>query len=147
MKRSWRFKLFMFILVVNCIGMVTFVVEKMTKKSTAVEYKASFNPLDYGLPDYISGYKVMAVLSENNVNCMAKGKLQLILYPDPTQRSNQDIDFVEAFIRSYDYPLSFSIEHRYLTFNDIKYIVQTWNEANPLEDCDKAISPLATLIP
>jgi hypothetical protein len=49
---------------------------------------ATFDPAQYGLPDTIGGYKVLAVLTSDNTACMMPGERRLIL--QATQPTVQD---------------------------------------------------------
>ncbi len=43
---------------------------------------ATYNPAQYGLPERIGGYKVLAVLTSDNTACMMPGEKRLILQAD-----------------------------------------------------------------
>jgi len=62
-----------------------------------VDISSSYSPPDYGLPNTLAGYKVMAVKTSENTACMSTGTKRIIL-----QASDPD---VETFLKNSRPPL------------------------------------------
>jgi hypothetical protein len=128
-----RLKVTIVALLVICVFLGSVIINNLLLARTQ-NYK-SFDPKDYGIPNQIGGYQVMAVVPSENMACAKAGSINLILRALPYQQPTLTDNDLQKIGDAVHLEVQITITSGVVTIDMIKNQVDSWNREMKPSDC------------